>query len=235
MRRILRLGIFLALAVWWGCDAMERDDADVAKLTLDFSSLHDAYGDIVLDGCATSIETAILTVNGREFRKEVSGDTVVFEISGLPRGVLQAEAAVLSNTGDTLFVGEDRRTADAADFGTVDIHLEKVRPVLQICPDTLNLFVENDYIGTVSIWNRGSQSTGTIADTLLWRAVEPRVCIVESCVFVAADSGVVVVPRPYQLFVGGGFAPPEDVFETPFESRFGRTQIYVRVVDAPFE
>ena len=230
MRGILTLGMFLALPLWWGCDAIDADNANAVRLTLDLSSLNDAYGNAVLDGCATSIETVVLDVNGREFREEVTNDTTVFEVTGLRRGDLRAEAVVLSNTGDTLVVGEDRRTSDVADFGTVDIHLDKIRPVLQVCPDTLILSPDNDYVGTLSIWNRGSRSTGTLADTLFWRAVESPVCIDDRCIFVGADSGMVVVPRPYLLFIEGGFAPPEIVFPIPFESPFGRAQIYARVV-----
>lgn len=231
MRSLLTLGMVLALAALWGCDVIEREEADVTRLTLEFSSPSGAYDEGVLDGCATSIETVVLNVNGREFREVVSSNTIVFEVAGIRRGAVRAEAVVLSNTGDTLFVGEDRRTADAADFGTVDIHLEKIRPVLQICPDTLDLIADNDYVGTLSIWNRGSRTTRTVADTLIWRAVEPRVCVVESCVFLNVASDTVIVPRPYLLFVGGGPSPPETIFKIPFESRFGRAQIYARVVD----
>ena len=229
MRGILTLGMMLALPLWLGCDAIDADNANAVRLTLDFSSNYDAYGNAVLDGCATSIETVVLNVNGREFREDVTDDTTIFEVTGLRRGVIQAEAVVLSNTGDTLFVGEDRRTSDGADFGTVDIRLEKVRSVLQICPDTLILSRDNNYVGTLSIWNRGSQSTGTPADTLFWRAVESPVCINDRCMFVTEDSGMVVVPRPYLVFVEG-FAPAETVFPIEFASPFGRAQIYARVV-----
>lgn len=230
MKRLLALVIFLALVWFWGCDVLERDDADVTRVTLDLSMLNGPESEVVLGGCATSIESVVLTVNSRDFRKDVSSDTVVFEVSGLRQGIVRAQAAVLSTTGDTLFVGEDRRAADGPEFGPVTIHLEKVRPVLQICPDSLELFREFDYGSTVSITNRGAQLTGTLADTLLWRAVEPRVCIGQACVVVEPDSGIVIAPGSNPVRVAGNFAPPEAIFEIPFESRFGRTKIYVRIV-----
>lgn len=229
MRCLLTAGMVLLLTIACGCDALQRDDSNGKNVTVVLGSLYDAAGQVDLNGCSTSIQSVVLTVNGREFSQDVADNVVIFEVRDLPRGVLQASAVVLSNTGDTLYVGEDRRTADSDDFGTVTIQLEKIRPVLQVCPDTLTLLAENDFTGTATIENRDARPTGTFADTLRWRAVGPGLCDLESCGFVEPSSGVTVVPRPELIFITRGFFSTEESFEILLESPFGRTQLYVRL------
>lgn len=209
-----------------GCDTMNRNEA---RFSFVLTGLDGGVDAAALDGCATSIQSVVFRVNDRTYFEDVSSDTVLFRVSDLPRGELRADAAVLSNTGDTLFVGEDRRTVDEKDFGTIDIRLRKLRPVLEVCPDTLSLFADDGYSDTLSVVNRDARPTDTLADTLHWRAVESRVCMNGECVFVEPASGTAIVPHPDRVFVGGGFAPAGTVFAFPFESSSGRVTVYVRV------
>lgn len=232
MRWLIAAGLVL-FATWaGGCDLVQGDRADrEPQLRLLLGAFHHVEINGTFGGCATSIQTAVLTIDDLEFRQDVSEDTVVFDVDGLQRGDVLARAAILSNTGDTLFVGEDRRTIDVADFGTIDITLEKLLPVLQVCPDTITLSRSNDFAETLRVINRGARRTGTHADTLAWRTEEPRVCSGPSCVAFEPDAGTAVVPRPESVFAWSTQPTPGASFDVPFESPYGRAVIHIRIGD----
>lgn len=233
MRWLMAAGLVLIVTWAGGCDLVqgERADRERPQLRLLLGSLHHAEINGVSERCATSMHTAVLTVNDQTFTQDVSRDTVVFEVSGLQQGTVRARAAIVSNAGDTLFVGEDRRTIDVADFGTIDITLEKLLPVLQVCPDTVTLAADQDFTETLVVMNRGMQATATQADTLAWTLEGPRICAGPSCVQFEPFSGNVVVPRSDPVFAWSEQPVPNASFDVPFASPHGWAMVHVRIAE----
>jgi hypothetical protein len=232
-RESIGIGLLLGINLL-GCGPDSAATFDQAapsgSVVLDLSSLRHPPGQGAQQTCASLAAEVVLRVEeggeAEEFRRDVAAESGMVRFDGIEvqQGTVRFSAEVLSDNQSLLYGGEISQPIEAATF-QVDLALQALAPVLQVCPGDISLGRGSDSSEAVQIRNLG-------IGTLTYQAVSPD-CSQVPCVSFSLPTGSVAEGASGELVAALDRILPATSLELTVQSPQGSVPVAVTLDQFP--
>lgn len=207
------------------------DAAPYTRVEIDLGELYRPPLGVVQEACASIAAEIVLRVTpeggpSQEFSRSIPAQASIisFDSIEVAQGPVQFSATVTSDNGTVLFGGDSTPLLDQSTF-RVGMTLEKLAPVLQVCPGHVVLERSRGFSDTLQVFNRG-------IGTLTYQAQTPS-CDRGPCLGFQASAGSAAAGQANKLFAFLQRMTPQTSLEMRVQSPEGSVPVTVSLGQLP--